>query len=338
MNAALLKDRAASREDGYLSRTRLARDLSQIADLVALCFADRLDGGGRSAVREMKVMGSFGPLLWLLGWLDNALGIGLGLGYVWRAGARVVGNVSLYRGGRHPRLGRGWLIANVAVHPDYRRRGIARSLMEAGIADIRERGGRWVSLQVEADNTVALRLYDSMGFERHETLTHWEAARAAAPYPHGDLRIWDIRARQPAEAPVEAAFIFNRARVGAMAWTRTIEVTDIEDGGLGGLLQAGGQEHWLLTPAFDPEHVVGVLWLQRGTFERPRLTLFLDPALHDREARQALVRHALNLPGVAGRPVRIEVEDGDRAVEDLLAQTGFRPVRSLVQMRARLDL
>lgn len=336
MNAALLKDRAASREEGHLSRTRLARDLSQIADLVALCFADRLDSGGRSAVREMKVMGGFGPLLWLLGWLDNTLGLGLGLGYVWRANGRVVGNVSLYRGGKHPRLGRGWLIANVAVHPDYRRRGIARALMEAGIGQIRERGGRWVSLQVEADNVPALRLYDDMGFERYGTLVQWEASRVISPYPPGDSRSWDIRLRRTGEAPAEAAFIFDRARPGAMAWTRTIEQTDVEDSGLGGMLQAGSPDHWLLSPAFDPGHLVGVLWVQRGTFERPRLTLFLDPALRDREARQALLRHALNLPGVAGRPVRVEVEDGDEALEDLLVQAGFRPVRSLVQMRAPL--
>lgn len=318
-------------------RTRLIRDLSQIADLVEMGFADRIDASGRAAIREMKLVGRLGPLLWLLALVDRVLGLDLGSGYVWRAGDRVVGNVSVYQGGRHPYLGRGSLIANVVVHPDYRRRGIARTLMQASLELIRHHGGRWVSLQVEADNTAALDLYTDMGFTRFETLEHWESGRAIVPLPPGDMRLWDVHPRQPAEIPAESALIFERARPGAMSWTRTLTAADIQMGMFGGLVSAGGPERWMLVPAFAPDQLVGVLWVQRSTLEKPRLTLFLDPQLEDRAARQALLRHALNLTYLRGRPVRIETVGDDPAVEDLLTQSGFRRVRSLVQMRKMLD-
>ena len=123
----------AARGDG-LQPTHLVRDLYQIAELVELCFGTRLDANGRAAVREMKMLARLGPLFWLLALLDRVFAFGLGQGYVWREGGRVVGNVSLYRGGAHPELGPGWLIANVAVHPDHRRQSIARRLMNAAMS------------------------------------------------------------------------------------------------------------------------------------------------------------------------------------------------------------
>lgn len=336
MTAALMKGRAAGQE-GRMSRTRLVRDLSQIADLVEMGFADRIDASGRAAIREMKLVGNLGPLLWLLALVDRLLGLDLGSGYVWRAEKRVVGNVSVYQGGRHPYLGRGSLIANVVVHPDYRRRGIARALMQASIEMIRHQGGKWVSLQVEADNDPAIDLYADMGFSRFETLEHWESTRAVVPLPPGDMRLWDVHLRRPAEIPAESALVFELARPGAMSWTRTLTQADVDTGLFSSLRGAAGPEHWILTPAFAPDRVVGALWVQRSSLEKPRLSLFLAPQLEDRAARQVLLRHALNQPALRGRPVRIEVTAGDPAVEDLLMQSGFRRVRALLQMRKMLD-
>lgn len=342
MTAALINGRNTAGNEagqpGRMVRTRLSRDMMQIAELVEICFARRLDSSGRAAVREMKVVGRLGPLLWLLGMLDEVLGLGLGIGYVWRDAGRVVGNVSLYPGGVHPHLGRGWLIANVATHPNYRRRGIARALIEAGLRLVRRKGGRWAALQVEAENDGAIELYESMAFERFGTLEHWETTRIVTPLPAGEMPGWVIRLRRAGETAAESSFIFDRARPGGMAWTRMIERRDV--GGLqalGGLLNTGSAEHWVLAPAYAPRQLAGVLWVQRTAFDKPRLTLFLDPALEDRAARQALLRHALNLPDLRGRLVRVETLAGDPAVEDLLHQSGFRRVRSLVQMRKMLD-
>src|SRR5512135_2605766 len=104
-----------------------------------------MDSGGRSAVSEMKVISHLGPFVWLLALIDRYIA-GLGSGFVWRSDGRVIGNVSLYRAGAHPRLGPGWMIANVAVYPEFRRRGIALALMEATIERARRDSGNWIVL------------------------------------------------------------------------------------------------------------------------------------------------------------------------------------------------
>ena len=55
-------------------------------------------------------------------------------------------------------------IVEVAVHPDHRRRGIARGLITSAIdsAD----GLHTVFLEVRESNTPAIMLYESLGFER----------------------------------------------------------------------------------------------------------------------------------------------------------------------------
>ena len=54
-------------------------------------------------------------------------------------------------------------IANVAVSPDYRRQGIARSLLVAALNDIAS-GCTHAFLDVRESNDAAIRLYRSLGF------------------------------------------------------------------------------------------------------------------------------------------------------------------------------
>ncbi len=338
MTAALTRQRSGQRHGDGLQPTNLARDLYQIAELIELCFGGRLDANGRAAVREMKAISKLGPLLWLF----SLIGLtgGLGSGYVWRAGKHVVGNVSLYRGGIHPYLGQGWLIANVVVHPNYRRQGIARAAMQASIDLVRSQGGRWIALQVEADNDGALKLYDGLGFERFETLTQWEARSPSRPLPTPDRSagIWRVRRRRWTDTDAEAGLIYTRARQGAMAWTRPIEQHQVRGGLLRSLEDLGdqGKERWVLVDPACPHRLLGSIWLKVTGWQRARLTLFLDPALDDPEARCALLSRALRRPLLRGRTVRLETLADDEAVEESLRAAGFQPIRSLVQMR--LDL
>lgn len=57
-------------------------------------------------------------------------------------------------------------ILNVAVHPDWRRRGVGRALMEEVLAEAREKGVRSVILEVRDGNANAVQLYSSLGFQR----------------------------------------------------------------------------------------------------------------------------------------------------------------------------
>ena len=53
---------------------------------------------------------------------------------------------------------------NVAVHPDYRRQGIARQLVEALILQLKEKGSHCLTLEVRASNAGAISLYEKLGF------------------------------------------------------------------------------------------------------------------------------------------------------------------------------
>ncbi len=63
-----------------------------------------------------------------------------------------------------------WLVSgevdihNLAVHPGYRRRGVARALLHWVIGDAKERGAGRITLEVRKSNTGAQDLYRSLGF------------------------------------------------------------------------------------------------------------------------------------------------------------------------------
>jgi ribosomal-protein-alanine N-acetyltransferase len=55
-------------------------------------------------------------------------------------------------------------IHNIAVHKDFRRRGLGRSLLGKVIVEARKRDSARVTLEVRKSNTAAQKLYESVGF------------------------------------------------------------------------------------------------------------------------------------------------------------------------------
>lgn len=56
-------------------------------------------------------------------------------------------------------------ILNIAVHPDFRRQGIAAALLAHAIEKGREKKVKLVTLEVRKSNDAARRLYESFGFK-----------------------------------------------------------------------------------------------------------------------------------------------------------------------------
>lgn len=56
-------------------------------------------------------------------------------------------------------------IANLAVHPQHRRRGIGRALLRALLLEARRRSAAFVTLEVRVSNLAAQQLYAAHGFE-----------------------------------------------------------------------------------------------------------------------------------------------------------------------------
>jgi ribosomal-protein-alanine N-acetyltransferase len=56
-------------------------------------------------------------------------------------------------------------INNIAVHPDFRWKGIGEAAMRLVLKEIREKGAVFASLEVRVSNTAAARLYEKLGFK-----------------------------------------------------------------------------------------------------------------------------------------------------------------------------
>jgi ribosomal protein S18 acetylase RimI-like enzyme len=145
------------------------RDLSVLADLIEVGFARSLDPSGRRMVRGLRALGR-------LGWLGGILGRWLlppaanPQGFVWEEYGQVLGNASLLPVTGYPHR---WVMANVAVFPEQRRKGIGRSLVLASVEHARKHGAREIILQVDQDNEAAKQLYFSLGFRTTGPRTTW---------------------------------------------------------------------------------------------------------------------------------------------------------------------
>ena len=78
---------------------------------------------------------------------------------VMRAGDRLAGYCCLWE------IGHEIHITNLAVHPEWRRRGVGRALLAAALGAGGARGVTLAFLEVRPNNAAALALYGSLGFQ-----------------------------------------------------------------------------------------------------------------------------------------------------------------------------
>ncbi|HEY7781348.1 MAG TPA: GNAT family N-acetyltransferase [Ktedonobacterales bacterium] len=162
---------------------RLPADTDVVANLLPAAFQypenpewSLTRDEAQAIVDMMRSAKRLGFLLVPLALVSSSLRDAFG-GFIWEEDGKPVGLVNVSRLG----MGGTWTIGNVAVLPAYRRRGLARLLVEAAIARARERGGKNVVLDVIAGNVPAYELYRRLGFEHFNTSTELEYTRAEAP-------------------------------------------------------------------------------------------------------------------------------------------------------------
>ncbi len=159
---------------GNLRPLNILRDLPRVADLIELCFASSMDSDGRSYVQQMRRASRDASFM---RWASNAIeSASMPLsGFVWEQDGRIIGNASLvpfrHKGKRL------YLIANVATHPDHRRKGIARALTERVMQHARQRGVNDLWLHVRADNPGAVKMYADLGFVERAQRTTWRGSK-----------------------------------------------------------------------------------------------------------------------------------------------------------------
>lgn len=114
-----------------------AQHVAQVAALEKLCFSD--PWSERSVASELENELS----LWLVALEGEVV-----VGYI--GSQTVIDETDMM---------------NVAVHPDYRKQGIASSLIVGLMEELRKRGSHSLTLEVRASNDPAIRLYQLLDFQ-----------------------------------------------------------------------------------------------------------------------------------------------------------------------------
>jgi ribosomal protein S18 acetylase RimI-like enzyme len=310
----------------------LTRHLGGIANLMEVCFGAQMDASGQSYIREMRFMSHFGPVLPMF----NTLFLGQplwDLGHVWLEDGKVVGSVSTQRSATQPNV---WLIANVAVLPDYRRRGIARMLMQATLDLIQQRQAVAVILQVDDDNLGATQLYRALGFCEETTQTQW-ARPSDTPPPAVVESPLPLRLRADPEWPAQVE-LAALARPAGLSWNQPIAAADFRPNwrrAAANLVNGRMERHWVVSAPETTARLVGSLSLYTGG-EGDRLVLLVHPA-YTGQLEPALLTRALQSVGRRGYVSRLEHKADDPLTNALLRQLAFEPRRTLRWMRLSLS-
>lgn len=320
-----------------LRPVNLRTDLVPLADLIEIAFADTMDNSGRAAVREMRTLSRLGPgLSVLLGMNDLAQGVGLG--FVWIEDGRLVGNTSVYPA--NVPTGPAWIVANVAVHPDYRARGIARQLVQASLDMIRRRrrgGSAPVILQVEADNAIARHLYERLGFVAERSWTQWRRSstmRTPPPFDYGNHPSIYITRRRPNEWRAEYALAqrLRPAVLGGMGWLRPLHAHLFRRPllkRLGDLISFRSLERLVIRGERDD--LRAVMWIESAfAASSVQLTLMIEPQ-YQGEYDEALINLATRRFSLRSA-LSMEHPTDDLVTAAVLQRYNFYAQRTLIHM------
>lgn len=318
---------------GELRKMSVA-ELGKLSELIGVAFAEEQSRQGRDFRSELQNLHRLLPLLRLI----VALRPGLEDHFytlVWDAGDRFAAAVTVVKQGRDRSR---WNVANVATHPDFRGRGLARTLVDAALAHIRARGGRYVLLDVRADAEPAYRLYRKLGFRllRVSTTLKGAARPSAAPACPADYTVralpntdWRTRlavhqrlASPEALAicpPTAAQFQSSPIVRGILSLTRWV--------------QQVRRQTFVVEAAGQPIGLLNCLARRSGPHYAWAALAPDHPA-----AAPCAIGHAIRSCGaLRPGPMLIEVVGESQPPIDLLGSLGFTPIETMHRLGARLD-
>jgi ribosomal protein S18 acetylase RimI-like enzyme len=325
----------------------LARDWRQVIALIEVAFGEDLDIEARRQLRSMRPPPLLGPVIGLLDVLAPP-GEGMMPGFVWRVGGRVVGTASVRR--VHT-FHHGWLISNVAVHPDWQGQGIGRALMEAAVDYAGDNGAAWIVLQVRDTNRPARALYEGMGFQSIAEVVRLRKPEAVAhidPLPNHSLRparwsesgalrrlartmtphnvLWADSLNRELYGTGRLSYLAARLKGRRRRWWVHAEAPSGSRRPWGGIYGARPGLRAAVGVEVDPRNP----W--------HRLRLLMLPETQDEELAYGLIAFGQSqLASAAPRPVETEYPATNTAAQSALAKAGFEPVYALIHMRLNVQ-
>ena len=334
---SVLASSRAAEKPASPRRLNPSTDLSAVADLIEEAFSEDLDQEGRQVLKELRQLSNWGVLLWLLRATSPAFEDILS-GFVWEEDGHIVGNVSA---NVTAHVLSQWRVSNVAILPAYRRRGIARHLMEMTIAHIDRKGGRKVYLQVRDENGPALRLYKDLDFQSvtAETEMYLPAGSATAP-PLDDFQPRPLRREESSQVYSLALAATSQADQRQTPPNRSdFEVDWIQQ--LSDSLTAftsGRRTYRFVVEGKSELAAYAKLTTARHGGSAHRLSLLVRPDCQG-TVESALIRTVLSTVTQHQGPAEIQIRlnAGKKGEIAALSALGFVKRRTLITMELRLD-
>lgn len=290
----------------HVRKINLARDLERVADLIEMCFPIASDPDGQRYVKEMR---KSAREMRLVSWLSQVaeMGNSQSSGFVWEENEQIIGNLSLipYRIGGS----RLTMIANVAVHPNHRRKGIAKALTTHALGYLRRQNVGHVWLQVRDDNPPAINLYRSLGFKDRAVRTTWRI-KPKDIIPQDDLldQSLTFSPRKKGHWPLQKEYLENAYPTG-IRWNLPVNFSRFTPGILqhvSNLLDGFHLRHWAIG---DKNQLCGIITWQKSDSYANNLWLAISEKDEGRVLPIGLVkackrlspRHPLSIDYPAGR-------------------------------------
>jgi GNAT superfamily N-acetyltransferase len=309
----------------------LNTDIPQVLKLLETVFGMALDEEGRRIFTGSGNIGQQPAILWRL----SPAASKLATGFVWEHDGRIIGNVTILTTKTPGR----YLVVNVAVHPDHRRRGIGRMLMENTARLVRARQGKQILLQVVKSNTAAIALYQNLHYQTLGSMTTWflpvSRLRQLEPAHIGERAV-DIRELKKNEW--QQAFKFDQLCLHPdLNWPELLPPDAYKTGfgvRLANFLNGRQTETWVTTD--EQNQLIGLANILSEWGRTHAVTIRVHPGWRGRLERPLLAKVIRRLQYLPHRNVRIDHPDDDELITDLLQESNFQPRRTLTHMR--LDL
>jgi ribosomal protein S18 acetylase RimI-like enzyme len=207
----------------------------------------------------------------------------------------------------------------LAVAPDLRRRGLARTMLEAADRLAAQAGLRWLWMSVPSANLPATRCALACGYRRYRPQFMRRQRPQALP-----LRAEDARAipLEPAEAADALAHWLALAAQQGDPWCKSLAQADLRSWNVAPLRE--GRFYRLADPAGQ---AFGLAHLREG-LAQATVTLWLDQAIWGAPRELQALKAVLDAP--AALPATLDVEFGSsghlRAAAQAYKALGFCPV------------
>lgn len=303
----------------------ILRDLPAVANLVETCFASTLDDDGRRYLQQMRRSGKDNAFLRWASQVADTASMPL-TGFVWEENGEIIGNASLIPYRRNRR--KYYLIANVAVHPNQRRRGIGRLLTQAAMQQAGRKHADETWLHVRDDNPGAIALYESLGFRQLARRASWRITLDRTFRP--DAPALEISRRRKRDWPQQEEYL-RRLYPELLAWYQAIPWPSLRPSlayVIERFLLADETRHWTVRAGNDL--AAALTWQPMPPNYPDRLWAAVPPSGAD-ESLHALLRRARRELASWRTTLALDFPGGEYA--EAIQSAGFHLHRTLIWMQ-----